>query len=112
DAELLRSALSDKTPDVELNYYAKSVLFSHERVLSNLTHQFQPIQGNEIDIEVQNYQAYLNSISRTEILKRPITYAIIPVRDNFDFTNLDRWYEREVGDRWGDYVLYRLKLRP
>jgi hypothetical protein len=33
-------------------------------------------------------------------------------RRNFDFTNLDRWSERDAGERLGDYLLYRLKLTP
>ena len=51
------------------------------------------------------------SFSREGALKRPIAYAIIPVEGNFDFTNLDRWYERDSGERFGIYTLYRLKLR-
>ncbi len=46
-----------------------------------------------------------------EALKRPITYAVIPIEGSFDFSNLDRWYERDVGERVGTYTLYRLKLR-
>jgi len=90
---------------------APSAIFGHARLFPELNSQFKPIQPEEIEHEVQSYQAYINSFSRAEALKRPITYAVIPAESNFDFTNLDRWYERDAGERVGDYTLYRLKLR-
>jgi len=76
-----------------------------------MSFHFQPVQPDEIEREVRAYEAYANSFSRDEVLKRPITYAVIPAGGNFDFTNLDRWYERDAGERVGDYTLYQLKLR-
>jgi len=49
--------------------------------------------------------------SFAQVLKHPVTYAVIPADVNFDFTNLDRWYDRDAGERVGSYILYRLKLR-
>jgi hypothetical protein len=112
DAESLRSALKDTSDDLEMNFYARSVKFGYERVIPGLSYQFQPIQSDEIEREVQVYRAFADSFSRDEALKRPITYAVIRVEGNFDFTNLDRWYERDAGERFGAYILYRLKLRP
>jgi hypothetical protein len=45
------------------------------------------------------------------VIERPLTYAVIPADINFDFSNIDRWYERDAGERAGAYVLYRLKVR-
>ncbi len=36
--------------------------------------------------------------SFAQVLKRPVTYAVIPADSNFNFTNLDRWYERDAGE--------------
>jgi hypothetical protein len=110
--EALRKALNgiaDRSHD-ELSS-VRTVIFGYERTSPRLTPQFKPIQPDEIEREVRAYEAYVNSFSRAEVLKRPITYAVIPV-EGFDFTNIDRWYERDAGERVGDYVLYRLKLRP
>src|SRR6266545_506601 len=52
-----------------------------------------------------------NSFSREQVIKRPVTYAITPADTKFDFTNLDRWYERDSGERVGSYILYHVKLR-
>ena len=111
DADLLRNSLNDQTENFEMNYYSRSVTFGYERVLPVLTYHFRPIQPEEIEREVQAYQAFEDSFSRNEALKRPITYAVIRVGSSFDFANLDRWYERDAGERIGDYTLYRLKLR-
>ncbi len=112
EVEDLRKALSgtlDRFHD-ELSS-VRNIVFGHARIFPQLNFQFQPIQPDEIEREVQAYQAYANSFSREDAVKRPIDYAIIPVAGNFDFSNLDRWYERDAGERVGDYTLFRLKLR-
>ncbi len=111
EPEVLREALNGKPDHPTMERYALIVIFGSERVSPALSNNFKPIEPDEIEREVQAYQAYVNSFSRAEALKRPITYAVIPVEDNFDFTNLDRWYERDAGERVGDYTLYRLKSR-
>ncbi len=112
ESEALRQVLNgalDGSHD-ELSF-APSVIFGLERVYPALSSQFKPIQQDEIEREVQAYLTYANSFSREEALKRPIAYAVVPVDGSFDFSNLDRWYERDAGERVGAYDLYRLKLR-
>jgi hypothetical protein len=109
--ETLRKVLNAMPDDTGLDIYARSVIFGHDRVTPALSLHFKPIQQNEVEQEVLTYQTYANSFSREEALKRPITYAVIPVEGNFDFTNLDRLYEHDAGERVGAYMLYRLKLR-
>ena len=109
--EALRQALngaSDRSHD-ELSS-VRTVIFGYERTSPALTSQFKPIQEDEIEREVSAYQTYESTFSREEALKRLIAYAVIPVNGKFDFTNLDRWYERDAGERLGEYTLYRLKL--
>jgi len=109
----LRQALQGPlpAPSDELRS-VRNVVFGHARIFPGLSSRFTPVEPDEIEREVQIYQTYVNSFSPNEAMKRPLTYAIIPVDGSFDFTNLDRWYERDTGERQGDYVLYRLKLRP
>jgi hypothetical protein len=111
-ADMLRAALNgplEPMPD-EL-WSVRTVVFGHARIFPGLSSSFVPVRSEEIEQEVQLYQAYINSFSRDEVLKRPIKYAIIPVDGDFDFSNLDRWYERDAGERIGDYVLYTLKAK-
>jgi hypothetical protein len=105
EIQRVRKALNER------DQFAIAVIFDHRRLFPALSSQFQPIQTDEIEREALAYQTHANSFSREEALKRPITYAVIPFEGNFDFTNLDRWYERDAGERVGAYTLYRLKLR-
>jgi hypothetical protein len=111
DIGALRKALAGVPDDESMNYYARAVTFGHDRVVPALSLHFQPIQPEEIEQEIRAYQAYSDSFSRAQALKRPITYAVIPADGKFDFANLDRWYERDSGERVGAYMLYRVKLR-
>jgi hypothetical protein len=109
--EYLGDVLNDHIDDLFLTYFAKSTLFGPERVLPFLAQDFQPISHDEIDHEVRAYGSFVDSLSREQILKRPVTYAVTVADSNFDFTNLDRWYARDSGERVGAYKVYRLKLR-
>jgi len=109
--ESLREALRGNPIDPMMKYYARAVIFGHERIVPALSGEFKPITEAEIENEIRAYEAYAESFSRVEALKRPITYAVIPSEGNFDFANIDRWYERDSGERFGKYVLYRVKLK-
>jgi hypothetical protein len=111
NSETLRAALRPHMDSPKELWRARNVVFGEARIFPRLSSVFVPVRPDEIEREVQNYQAYISSFSYEQALKRPIKYAIIPVDANFDFSNLDRWYERDTGERVGDYVLYQLRLR-
>lgn len=111
DIESLRKALQGAPEDPTMNYYARACIFGHERVVPALSDHFRPIQPQEIEQAIAIYQTYANSFSREQVLKRPVTYTITPVDPAFDFSNIDRWYERDAGEHIGAYTLHRLKLR-
>jgi hypothetical protein len=92
-------------------YFARATMFGPERVLPFLGRDFKPITPVEIEREVREYGAFADSFSRDQVLKRPVTYAIAPADMRFNFSRIDVWYERDIGERVGDYNLYRLKLR-
>ena len=110
DGSALRKPFEGSARDVGLKY-ARAAIFGHERIIPGLNLHFEPIKDEEIEQAIREYQTYVDSFSREEALKRPLAYAVLLAEDNFDFTNLDRWYERDTGERMGDYVLYRLRLR-
>jgi hypothetical protein len=89
----------------------RSVVFGYGKIFRALNSDFQPIKPEEIEQQVQLYQTYINTFSRDEVLMRPIKYAVIPIDADFDFSHLDLWYQRDAGERVGDYVLYTLKLK-
>jgi hypothetical protein len=111
DIGSLREALKGNPSDQTMKYYARAAIFGHERIVPALASDFRPITDEEIESEITAYQAYANSFSRAEAVKRPLTYVVIPADSSFDFSNIDRWYERDTGERVGEYVLYRVRLK-
>ncbi len=61
--------------------------------------------------EVRAYATFADSFSPEEVLKHPLSYAVIRSDKKFEFSHLDLWYERDGGERVGAYTLYHLKLR-
>jgi hypothetical protein len=110
DGSALRKPFEGTATDVGLKY-ARAAIFGHERIIPGLNLHFEPIKQEEIEQAIRDYQTYVDSFSREQAVKRPLAYAVVLAEDKFDFTNLDRWYERDNGERVGDYVLYQLKLR-
>ena len=111
DIGSLREALKGNPSDQVMKYYARAAIFGHERIVPALASDFRAITDEEIESEIRAYQTYANSFTRAEALKRPLTYVVIPADGSFDFSNIDRWYERDAGERAGEYVLYRVKLK-
>lgn len=86
--------------------------FGHERVIPDLAVQPKPITNEEIEREVATYEAYAASFTRERAIQNVISYVIVAVNEGQDLSNVDRWYERDQGERVADYTLYRVKLRP
>lgn len=61
---------------------------------------------------IADYLAYVSSFNRERAQHPQLAYLVAASDDDADLTNLDRWYERDAGERVGNLVLYRLKLRP
>ena len=110
DGSALRKPFEGTARDVGLKY-ARAAIFGHERILPGLNLHFEPLKQEEIEEAIRDYQTYIDSFSREQARERPLTYAVVLAEDKVDFTNLDRWYERDTGERVGDYVLYHLRLR-
>jgi len=111
DAGRLRALLSERTEDFFMSHYARIAIFGHERVVPMLSSHFNPIRQEEIEGEVSLYQAYLDSFPREKVLLRPLTYVVTRVDSSPDFSRIDRWYERDGGEKIGNYNLYRAKVR-
>lgn len=109
--EYVRQLLNDRDPDPFLTYFAKSTIFGPERILLFLSSKAQPVTANEIEAEVHAYAVFVESFSREQALKRPIGYVIVFANQQFEFYEIDRWYERDSGEMVGSYMLYRVKLR-
>ncbi len=86
--------------------------FGHERVIPDLSVQAKPITSEEIAFQVADYKAYYYSFTRVRAVQHVLSYVIVPSAGGPDLLNLDRWYQRDKGEQVGDYILYRVQLRP
>jgi hypothetical protein len=111
DEDYLRQLLNDRIDDPYLTYFVQSTVFGPERILLFLGQHTAPVSQPEIEAQVAEYANFARSFSRSNALKRPVTYVITRADDSFDFARVDEWYERAEGERVGDYVLYRVKMR-
>lgn len=108
--EAFRELLGGRTEDRPFAYFAKSTVFGNERAQLFLGNA-QPVRQDEIEHNVADYGVFVETFSRDQALKRPLAYVVTLTNDSFDFSRLDRWYERDSGEQVGLYTLYRLKLR-
>jgi hypothetical protein len=111
DTQRLRELLDGKTDDSFLKYYVRSAIFGHERALPSLSYHFQPIEPQEIDQAINEYQIYAQTFSRQDAFHHPLSYLITRLENEGDLSRIDLWYERGAGERVGDYKLYGLKIR-
>jgi len=111
DAVRFSEFLNERTEDSYMNFYAPSIIFGDERFIPALSLHPNPIQQNEIEEAVRVYQTYIDSFSREKVTQHPLTYLITSAEREPNLANIDRWYERDLGERLGTYHLFRLKLR-
>jgi hypothetical protein len=76
-----------------------------------LSSDFRPIQPEEIEEQVKIYKAYVDSFSREKAQERPLTYVVTKTDSEPNLSSIDRWYERDRGEQYGPYTLYRVKPR-
>jgi hypothetical protein len=111
DGQHLRELFDGKTDDSFLKYYVRSAIFGHERALPSLSYHFQPIEPNEIEQAINEFQLYTQTFSHQDALRHPLTYLVTRSGDEGDQSRIDLWYQRGVAERVGDYNLYKLNLR-
>jgi hypothetical protein len=111
NADRFRDLLNQKTEDAYMNFFAPSIIFGDERFIPSLSLHPKPITPEEIELEVRGYQVYLDSFTRENIMRRQLSYLITLADRETNLSHLDQWYARDVGERVGQYNLYRLTLR-
>lgn len=86
-------------------------LFGWGRHTNRLTSEAKPLTYGEVAGEAQNYGEYRKNFSLKEATNPQLTYIIVPDEWQLDYTNIDKWYERDAGEKIGKYMLYKVKLK-
>jgi hypothetical protein len=95
----------------ERQYGFAAGLFGFERAIKGLSLNSKPITTEELENELSQYAQYCASFTRERAAQTELSYLIMPTDDERNVANLDRWYERDQGERVGNYTLYRISLR-
>ena len=88
-----------------------AALFGLHRVNKTLTHKFIPITQAEIQQQIHRYSHYKQTFSPAQAELWPLSHVIVAAEGRYDLSNLDRWYERDGGERIGTSIVYRVRLR-
>jgi hypothetical protein len=88
------------------------MLFGAERVLPRLTTEHAPLQAGEVNVAARAYADYVAAFTRAQAARPALAFVIASPERAHDLSALDRWYERDAGERVGTYTIQRLRLRP
>jgi hypothetical protein len=86
-------------------------LFPYQRLSPAVSGSNTPITPAELRAQLASYLEYSRTFNRDRAATPSLSYLVVSAANQPDFANLDRWYQRDAGERVGDFILYRLKLR-
>ena len=85
-----------------------AAIFGPDRALPALGQPDKKISVAEISTEVKKYADFAAAFSAADAANPPLDYLIVPTKAEPDFTNLDRWYQRDNGESTGLFKVYGL----
>jgi hypothetical protein len=86
-------------------------LFPYHRLSPAVSGSEAPITPEELRAQQRSYLDHAHSFNRARAATPMLSYLVVHADVHPDYANLDRWYQRDAGERIGGFVLYRLKLR-
>jgi hypothetical protein len=92
-------------------FYYTVALFGWDRANFNLTSDPRPLTTAEIDEELQRFSAFVNSFDRKVAAEPTLSYVVTYADEGPPLANLDKWYDRDAGERIGVFILYKVSLR-
>ena len=93
-------------------YYGCAVgLFGFDRLIDGLNPNAKPITAEEKEAELISYGRYIETFDKQRAASPRLSYVITQTVAGTDLTNLERWYQRDAGERVGKFTVYKLQLR-
>jgi hypothetical protein len=86
-------------------------LFPYNRLSPAVSGSKAAITPEELHTQLTIYLDYVHSFNRARAVAPVLSYLVVKADRQPDYTNLDRWYQRDAGELVGGFILYRLKLR-
>ena len=97
----------------ENEFWINVPLFGSERVIPGLVPEFKPVTIPEMQEERRRYADFYNNFNRQHAVEPTLNFVVLPDGPGLpNLANLDRWYERDSGQKVGAFTIHRVKLRP
>jgi hypothetical protein len=87
-------------------------VFGPARVINGLDAARAPITPADLAAEARAYAGYVSSFTRERAAHTPLSYVVVAAAGQTDLGNIERWYTRDAGEQIGNYMIYRVRLRP
>ncbi|HEX5707927.1 MAG TPA: hypothetical protein VFX96_11560 [Pyrinomonadaceae bacterium] len=91
--------------------YFLSALIGRGRHNPSLRVDWTPITTEEVRGALARWAEFVATLDREQVARLPLAYVLVSKRQRADLANLERWYERDAGEQFGDFTLYRVRLR-
>ncbi len=91
------------------DFVSMIALFGWGRHTDRLNSDFKPLTFGEIDDEAAKYTDYVDKFDACGPDVVRLDYLIAPAEPYLE--NIDKWYQRDEGETFGKYTLYKLTLR-
>lgn len=89
-----------------------SALLGRNRIDRSQSNTWKPVAPEEYESAQRAYDDFIASFTRETAAHPTIAYVLTASDRSVDLSHLDRWYERDSGEQVGNFILYRVKLRP
>jgi hypothetical protein len=86
-------------------------LFPYKRLSPVVSGSNVPITPDELREQLASYLDYSRTFNRDRAATPRLSYLVVSAVNEPDYANLDRWYQRDAGERVGNFIMYRVKLR-
>ena len=96
--------------DNEQSYYLSS-LIGRGRFNPRLSVNWQPIATDEVREALEYYRNFVAAFDRTKASSPLVSYLLVSADDPVKLSNFDQLYERDEGERVGNYILFRVHLK-
>jgi hypothetical protein len=93
------------------DFVSMIALFGWGRHTDRLNSNYKPLTLGEIDAESRIYDEYVKNFDATKPGVVRLNYLVTSNEPQQYFDRIDQWYERDAGETFGKYVLYRLRLK-
>jgi hypothetical protein len=91
------------------DFTTRLAIFGAERANPVLTANHHPITDADIANAAIEYEQFTKSFDSSLAVTPLLSYAVVSQNDKL--SNIDKWYERNAGEKYGEFIIYSLKLR-